>query len=98
MILPNAAVFAASTLSASSTVGASIACSPSVFLAVTSCNFAFLFSVVKLLSALIALVSSSAAVANSALAACLISAKLTLGPTCTPSLNFEARFPGLPFI
>ena len=72
MILPNASVFAASTLSASSTVGASIACSPSVFLVATSCNFSFRFAVVKLLSALIAFVSSAAAVANSALAACLI--------------------------
>ena len=69
---PSIAVFAVSfacaTLSALSTDASSIACSPWVFLALTSCTLAVFSVAVKLLSPLIAAISAWAILPNSALA------------------------------
>ena len=60
--------FACATLSASFTDAASMACSPWVFLVLTSCTLAVFSVVVKLLSPLIAVISAWAILPNSALA------------------------------
>ena len=88
MCTPSIAVlalaFSDATLSAVS--APLIAVSPAVFLDVTSFSFAVFSVDVKLASALIALISFSAAVANSAIALVFNSSKLTFGATVTASL------------